>query len=363
MKFSESALFPRAACSFAAATMLAFSPLPGHAQTETVTFAIPGVVTIGFAPLTFGEKGGYFAEEKLKLDVVVLQGSGEILPQLVKGSVLVSMITPDVLIMSRQPGKPNFPVRFVYNVYRNSFWQMSVLDSSPIRTIADLKGKTVGVGALTFASVPQTKALLRRQGVDPASVTFVAVGSGPAAAESLRQGRVDALNLFATNNAMMEAQGTKIRRLAYPPDQQLASSHGLAFSDKTINERPDLVGRVGRAHAKGVLGCQTNPRACLEAFWATYPAMKPPVVDETALRTQLSLLKVVLDLMTAFSESGPARFGAYKEQDFRAPIESLKAGGELGNAPIALSSLYTDRFVDEFNRFDRKAVIDKAKAY
>lgn len=333
------------------------------AQTETVTFAIPGAVTIGFAPLTFADKGGYFAEERLKLDVVVLQGSSEILPQLVKGTVLVSMLTPDVLITSRQPGKPNFPARFVYNVYRNSFWQLSVLEQSPVKTIADLKGKTVGVGALTWANVPQTKALLRRQGIDPSSVTFVAVGSGPGAAEALKSGRIDALNLLASNNAAMEAQGTKIRRLAYPADMQQASSHGLIFSDKTINERPELVARVGRAYAKGVLGCQANPRGCLEAFWQAYPALKPPGADEKPVQNQLAVLKVILDLMTAFPESGPARFGAYKPQDFNVPIEALKAGGELGNGAVSLATLYTDKFVDEFNKFDRKAVIDKAKAH
>lgn len=345
------------------ATALLMPALPAKAQTETVTFAIPGAVTLGFAPLTFGEKGGFFAEEKLKLDVVVLQGSGEILPQIVKGSVLVSMLTPDVLITSRQPGKPNFPAKFVYNVYRNSFWQISVLDSSPIKTIADLKGKTVGVGALTWASGPQTKALLRRNKIDPATVTFVAVGSGPAAAEALRQGRIDALNLFASNNAMIEAQGTKIRRLAYPADMQQASSHGLIFAAKTIKEKPDLVARIGRAHAKGVLGCHTNPRACLEAFWATYPAQKPRGMDEKAVNNQLAVLKVILDLMTTFNEPGTARFGAYKPEDFKVAIEALRAGGEIGTAPISLSSLYTDKFVEEFNKFDRKAVIDKAKAY
>lgn len=364
MTRAEFAPFRRALRSAIAATAFFLFALPAHAQMiETVTFAIPGAVTLGFAPLTFAEKGGFFAEEKLKLDVVVLQGSGEILPQIVKGTVLVSMLTPDVLITARQPGKPNFPAKFVYNVYRNSFWQISVLNSSPIKTIADLKGKRVGVGALTWASVPQTKALLRRHKIDPASVKFVAVGSGRAAAASLRQGRIDALNLFASNNAMIEAQGTKIRRLTYPADMQQASSHGLIFADRTILERPDLVARVGRAHAKGVLGCQTNPRGCLEAFWATYPALNPFGAAEKEVANQLAVLKAILDLMTTFTDPGPARFGAYKPQDFSVAIDALRAGGEIGSAPIPLQSLYTDKFVDEFNQFERKAVIDKAKTF
>lgn len=354
--------FPRAglAAGVLAATAM-FVPAGARAAADVLTFAAPGAITNSLAPYYYAGKLGYFDQENLKFDVVVLQGSGEIIPQLVKGAVTASMITPDVLISSRQPGKPNFPLHFVYNVFRQSIWQMAVLRDSSIHGLKDLQGKTVGVGALTFANVVQTKALLRREGVDPASVGFVAVGSGGPALEALRKGRIDALNQHAMLHAQLELEGTPIRRLPFPPEFAVSSSHGLVFSDATIKDRPDLAVRFGRVLAKGTVACQANPQACIQAYWDANPAQKPATREGEA--RDLAVLKVVLGIMTAFPEGAPKRFGAYSERDWITTIDSLKQGGELAaGAEIPLDSLYTDRFVDEINRFDADAVVRQARA-
>ena len=53
---------------------------------------------------------------------VTLDGSGVIMPQLMSGQVFTTFSTLDPLIISRQPGRPNFDFRFVYNSARNSIW-------------------------------------------------------------------------------------------------------------------------------------------------------------------------------------------------------------------------------------------------
>jgi NitT/TauT family transport system substrate-binding protein len=331
------------------------------ASPETVIFALAGATTLGYAPFVFAQEVGFFAEDNLKLDIVVLQGSGDIIPQLMKGAVQTSMITPDSVIVSRQPGRPNFPIRFAYNTYRQSIWQMVVLDQSPIRSIADLKGKTIGVGALSFANVVQSKALLRRNQIDPADVSFVAVGVGVPAFEALRRGQIDVLNLFATIHAALEGQGTKIRRLPFPPEFANSSSHGMAFTEKMLAERPDLVVRFGRALAKGTWGCQANIDGCLKAYWKTYPQQKPQQLDEAAMNYQRHILTTVMDGMTAFRDS-TQRLGSYSDEDWTAIISSLRQGGEL-QADVPLATLYTNQFVADYNAFDRDAAIAKAKAY
>jgi NitT/TauT family transport system substrate-binding protein len=329
---------------------------------ETVTFALAGTATLGYAPFVFAREAGFFAEDNLKLDIVVLQGSGDIIPQLLKGAVQTSMITPDSVVVSKQPGRPNFPIRFAYNTYRQSIWQMAVLEQSPITSIAQLKGKTIGVGALSFANVVQTKALLRRNRIDPADVSFVAVGVGVPAFEALRRGQIDVLNLFATIHAALEGQGTKIRRLPYPPEFANSSSHGMAFTEKTLTERPDLVIRFGRALAKGTIGCQANPEGCLAAYWKAYPEQKPQVVDDKVRAYQLHILETVTDGMTTFREP-TQRMGSYSDEDWTAILTSLRQGGELQGPEIPLTALYTNQFVADYNAFDRAAVIAKAKAF
>lgn len=333
------------------------------AAQEKVTFALAGTATHGYAPFAFAQEAGFLSDDNLKLDIVVLQGSGDIIPQLMKGAVHTTMITPDVVIVSRQPGRPNFPIHFAYNTYRHSIWQMAVLEDSPIKAITDLKGKTIGVGALTFANVVQTKALLRRSGIDPQDVNFVAVGVGVPAFEALRRGKIDVLNLFATIHAALETQGTKIRRLPYPSEFADSSSHGMAYTDKTIADRPDLVGRFGRALAKGTIGCKANLNGCLKAYWKTFPEQKPPQLDGNAQENQRKILKAVMDDMTSFRTGQPQQMGSYSDEDWTVTISSLRQGGELKGPDFPLSSLYTNRFVEEYNKFDRAAVIARAMAY
>jgi NitT/TauT family transport system substrate-binding protein len=333
------------------------------AAAEKILFGLAGVPTFGYAPFVFAREMGFFAEEGLSLDIVALQGSGEILPQLVRGTIFTSMLTPDLAILSRQPGKANFPVRFAYNTYRRSIWQMAVLDDSPIRSIADMKGKTIGVGALTFASVVQTKALLRRNGINPADASFVAVGVGVPAFEALRRKKIDVLNLYDAAIAAFAGQGASIRQLPYPPEVRLSSSHGLVFSDRTIADRPDLVARFGRALAKGTVACAANVDACMDAHWKAYPAQKPAELDDATRNRFKASLQAVLDGMTSFQSGSPAKFGSYSDEDWTVTIDTLRSGGELSDTPISLSSLYTNEFVGQFNDFDVEAVRRRAREH
>src|ERR1700677_2834322 len=51
------------------------------AGPDSIVFAWPGPLTIGFAPWVFAQDLGFFKEENLDMSVVNLDGSGVILPQ------------------------------------------------------------------------------------------------------------------------------------------------------------------------------------------------------------------------------------------------------------------------------------------
>lgn len=344
--------------AFVATTLLPVSA----AGPDTIVFAWPGPITIGYAPFTFAEDLGLLKDENLVISTVTLDGSGVIIPQLMSGAIFTTFSTLDPLIISRQPGKPDFDFRFVYNAARNSIWEISVLERSPIKSVKDLGGKTIGVGALTFGNVSMTKALLKEAGVDPNSVQFVAVGTGVPAFEALRSGKIDALNLFDIMDAQMVLEGTKIRLLPFPARFSGVSSHAFPVTNKTIREHPDLVVKFGRIAAEGTVACKANPTGCLESYWKHYPQLKPPGSDADALRVTLPLLQVRLNNMTQWQPGEPHKFGLFSEKDWTTEILSLQVGGLLQGDP-KLDSLYTNQFVDDYNKFDAGAVVRKAMAY
>jgi ABC-type nitrate/sulfonate/bicarbonate transport system substrate-binding protein len=61
-----------------------------------------------------------------------------------------------------------------------------------IRGLEDLKGRTLGVGALGALTHQLAFAALRRRGVDPAEVRFVSIGSSAKIFQALLRGEVDA---------------------------------------------------------------------------------------------------------------------------------------------------------------------------
>ena len=343
-----------------AALLAAFSS--ASAAPDKVTFAWPGVLSSGYAPFTFAKELGISAKENIDVDLVLLQGAGTIVPQILNGSVFTAFLTPPPLVVARQPGGPNFDMRYIYNVVRRSVWEMVVLDSSPIKSIKDLNGKTIGIGGFTFGNVPWTKAILAQEGVDPNKVQFIPVGLGIPAFDALKRGKIDMLNLYDIMNVMLE-QDTKIRRLPQPAEFENVSSYGFPVSNKTIREKPDLIARFGRVFAEGTVACKANLEGCLASYWKAHPEQKPQVLDKEAMRREMAILEVRLNNMLDPGGAIPAQLGAFTDADWSMTIKSLVVGDQLKDANIPLDSLYTNQFVAEYNKFDRNEVIAKAKAY
>ncbi len=337
---------------------------PAAAAPEKIIFAFPTVINSGLAPMAFAIELGFFKSEDLEPDIVVLQGSGTIIPQLMAGEIFTAYSSLEPLPISRQPGKPNFQFKFVYNYARNSIWEIAVLENSPIQSTRDLAGKTVGVGALQWGNVSSTKAIIKYSGVDLGSVQFVGVGTGVPAFEALKRGQIDALNLHDIMHVGLEQLGTKIRRLQFPPEFQGVSSHGFPVTDKMIKERPDLIARFGRAMTKGTLACAANIENCLKAYWKLYPALKPSSDDPSILQREVTSLKPRIANLTSFRPGEARAMGAFSPQDWIATVEALKLGGQIEpSADIKIDSLYTNQFVGEFNKFDKAEVVAKANRY
>jgi ABC-type nitrate/sulfonate/bicarbonate transport system substrate-binding protein len=85
------------------------------------------------------------------------------------------------------------------------YW--AVKDDSPIKTIADLKGKNVGISVIGGGTYGPFKMLLKKNGVDAEKdIKLIEIGFA-ASEDALRQGRVDAINMNQPFAARMEAKG------------------------------------------------------------------------------------------------------------------------------------------------------------
>jgi len=349
--------------TLALATSLAFATGAANAQdNEKVTLGWPTQLSVSMAHISFGEELGFFDEEGIELEIVPSNaGSLPLLQQLKDGGLDVAYLALESLIIAEQNQGITFDHMFAYNYMRRSIWEIVALEESPVNTIKDLEGKTIGVGNPAFGNVPITKAMLASSGVDPNSVGILGVGLGASAFRALREGDIDVLNLFDTMHATLEASGVDIKRIAMPAEYTDHSSQGFMFNNKTVADNPDLIERFGRAIAKSTVACEVNVEGCVKAFWKQRPGLKPAGDDAQNLERQKHVVETRQSRLMWFPDGLAEQFGAFRNEDWELVVQEMQRGGTISDEPVDVAKYYTNDFVDAFNDFDRDAVIQQAK--
>jgi len=119
------------------------------------------------------------------------------------------------------------------------YW--AVKDDSPIKTVADMKGKSVGTNVFGSGILGPMFLLLKKNGLDPqADIKLVETGF-PGSEDAIRTGRVDVGVLNQPFAARAEAKGG-LRKLFALSDQQPNIVHILEVCRKEfVDKNPELV--------------------------------------------------------------------------------------------------------------------------
>ncbi|MGQ4273852.1 ABC transporter substrate-binding protein [Terrihabitans sp. B22-R8] len=344
--------------------LAALIAVPASAQTlekVKIGLAIPPSVTEGSIQAIARELK-LFEDEKLDVEYVVLPGAGALLPQLLQRNITLALPLPETLLSAHKPGQPPLPVTYVYNAGPRNSLEIAVKADSKIQTLSDLKGGSIGVGALTWGTIPQTRALLRSVGLEPGKdVQIVAVGVLGSGFHALREDRVQALNFNSTWIDLLENEGTPARRLEFPPVFRQMIVNGYLAHRSTLESNPALLERFGRAWTKALVVCDTNPRACIEAFWRSNPAARPQGDTAAALETNVRLLQRWIEPLVRDAEGKLRTPGAYDYDIIRAYITEMRRYGELATDDIPVEDYFTNALVPAFSQFDRAALEARAR--
>jgi len=116
----------------------------------------------------------------------------------------------------------------------------SLMARSEIRSIKDLKGKTLGVATLTSGESFLSRRLLKEAGIDAdKEMTLRVIGNTPDRLQSLRAGAVDATTLTVPVDILAERMG--LRRLAFMGETLESINGGFGVSDRWLRDRPDQI--------------------------------------------------------------------------------------------------------------------------
>jgi NitT/TauT family transport system substrate-binding protein len=251
---------------------------------------------------------GYWRDEGYDVKVITVGGSLQGIQQMVGGAVDFAQLNSTGLIQANTEN--NVAVR---GLMGNGVidWGMGVMQDGPIKSVADLKGKKIGIFSLGTGGVPLLKGYLRSNGINPdTDVQIIATGAGAPALEALKSDRVQALMFWGSALAGFENAGTKMRVL-FDPAWRALPDFTFGTLQKTIDTDPAMVEAISRGAAKATLFARPT-RCALKLHWKNYPSTKPTGADEATLVSwDMRLLDAQLQSMKgAFDMNGGKLIGA-----------------------------------------------------
>jgi NitT/TauT family transport system substrate-binding protein len=288
-----------------------------------------------------------------------VEGSAAGLQQVGSGNIQVVSIGPEEIVIGREKG---VKIKGFYVQARETIYRIVVPADSPLQSVAQLRGKTIGVPSLASGSVPFAKALVASVGVDAEKdVKLLAVGVGAPGRLALQQKQVDALALWDTLQASIENSGMSLRRLDLPMVHEMLGQTMATRDDFAAENAAVLVG-FARGVARATLFGLSNPEAAVRIHWKTYPQTRPQGVDEAkALKEAIHVFKARFDLQQVDNRADK-RYGASSLEQWD-KLKSIYRDQKLIEGAVPAADFYTGALVDQINRFDKEAVIKQAKEY
>lgn len=177
---------------------LAAASLPRFAFAQGLekpkcTIAVGGKNLFYYLPLTIAEQLGYFKDEGLDLTIVDFAGGSRALQAVVGGSADVVSGAFEHTVNMQFKGQP------MRAFVLQGLAPQIVLGVNPktmanFKSVADLKGKKIGVTAPGSSTNVLVNFVLAKAGLKPSDVSIVGVGASNGAVAAMRAGQIDAIS-------------------------------------------------------------------------------------------------------------------------------------------------------------------------
>jgi NitT/TauT family transport system substrate-binding protein len=243
---------------------------------DTVTVGTVGSASANIWPVFIGLNKGFFAEQNLKIDIVYVQSSAQMIQQLTAGSLDVTMSTGLVdPIRAIQKGSPIAIVRL-----ESQSPPYALVAKGNIKALKDLKGKTISLGGPKDITRIYVERMLAPSGIKPGEFDMVYAGATSARAQALIAGAVDAAILLPPFNFQAAAQGFNELGLTVDFAPELPFS-GTVVSLAWANGHQAILSRVLAAHTKAVAWFEDDRnRAEAVAMMVAASGLKPDEVEK-----------------------------------------------------------------------------------
>ena len=222
---------------------------------------------IAFLPVRVAQTLGYYEAEGVAVAMSEVAGGAKALEALLGGSVDVAAASMSDAMQIAAEGRD---VRGFLVLYTRPSAALAVAPalSGTIRTIRDLKGRTVGVSTPGSSTHQLLNFLLVRDGLSPADVSTVSVGMSASSVAALEHGTVDAAVLLGSAVAAFEERHPSTTFIVDIRTQagarqvfgsEMFPGLSMVAQDSWLRANPEIAQRLVRALKRGMHWVRDRP--------------------------------------------------------------------------------------------------------
>jgi len=285
---------------------------------------------------------GFYKREGLDVELTEFQGTPLVIAAMIAGEVDVGNVsTSDVI---RMVATKSQPMRAIHSPDARLYFLVAARDE--IKSVGALQGKTFAISRINSVDHSLSMLALKALGVNPATITFVAIGVPSTRAQALVAGRVDATTLSLGTWVTIQRE-PGVRLLVDSEtyfDRATVVEKVNAVTSKVMQEKPEHLRRFTAAILKASRAFAENQESWVDAM-----AKRRPDVDRK------EAVNLWAGFKTAWAVNGLMNLEAYrKSADF------FYQAGMLEKVPkIEVAEWAETRFADQvlkeigiYNKFD-----------
>jgi NitT/TauT family transport system substrate-binding protein len=252
--------------AFAVTLAVALPSLSARALgADKVALALPGN-SMGYLPLHVAVHRGFFKDEGIDIEV----------PRLVPNMAHNALMSGDIQYhgladSGLRLAARGAPIKAIFYAAARPMYYL--VAQRGIRSVAELKGKMIGVSQFGGTSDLSARLVLRHHGVEPEwNVVILQIGSEATRIAALQAGSVGAIIVPVPAVVLLRQQG--FNELAFVGDVVEFASNGYSTTEGRIKQRPQEVKKVVRAMYRGLRFAKENPEETtkvIERHWKVEP--------------------------------------------------------------------------------------------
>ncbi|MEI2732100.1 MAG: ABC transporter substrate-binding protein [Dermatophilaceae bacterium] len=231
---------------------------PAAGAKEVNVAVIP---IVDCSPAFLGVSKGFFAEEGLNVKLTQVTGGAAAVSGVVGGSFDIGFGNPVSTMVAVDKG---LTLRYVSNGVTTSgkkpdFGAVVVKGDSPIKTPADLAGKTVSVNNLSNIGDTTIRKVVEEAGGDPKTIKFVEVAF-PDTPAALDRGQIDAAWMLEPFLSASLASGSRIVTNNFVDFDANLDIAGYFTKSDSFDSKKDIVAAFQRGMKKALDYANTHPQ-------------------------------------------------------------------------------------------------------